>query len=57
MPTAHVTVPRGLHPTEAARVWQLHVEEGMAIRDVCDEVVNMLGGVCELQPQIVLIIF
>ena len=43
MPTVHVTVhPRGLHPTEAARAWQLHVEEGMAIRDVCEEVANML---------------
>ena len=41
----HVTVhPRGLHPTEAARAWQLHVDEGMVIRDVCDEVVNMLGA-------------
>ena len=44
MPTVHVTVhPRGLHPTEAVRAWHLHVEEGMGIRDVCDEVVNMLG--------------
>ena len=35
MPTVHVTVhPRGLHPTEAARAWHLHVEEGMSIRDV-----------------------
>ena len=42
IPTVHVTVhPRGLHPTEAARAWQLHMAEGMAIRDVCDEVVNM----------------
>ena len=45
MPTVHVTVhPRGLHPTEAARAWQLHVEEGMVLQDVCDEVVNMLGA-------------
>ena len=44
MPTVHVTVhPRGLHPTEAARAWHLHVEEGMGIRDVRGEVVNMLG--------------
>ena len=44
MPTVHVTVhPRGLHPTEAVRAWHLHVEDGMGIRDVCDEVVNMLG--------------
>ena len=43
MPTVHVTVhPRGLHLTEAARAWQLHVEEGMATQDVCDEVVNVL---------------
>ena len=43
MPAVHVTVhPRGLHPTEAARAWQLHMKEGMAIRDVCDEVVDML---------------
>ena len=43
MPTVHVTVhPRGLHPAEAARAWKLHFEEGLAIRDVCDEVVNML---------------
>ena len=35
MPTVHVTVhPHGLHPTEAARAWHLHVEEGMSIRDV-----------------------
>ena len=35
MPTVHVTIhPRGLHPTEAARAWHLHVEEGMSIRDV-----------------------
>ena len=27
MPTVHVTVhPQGLHPTEAARAWHLHVE-------------------------------
>ena len=45
MPTVHVTVhPKGLRPTEAARAWHLHVEEGMSIRDVCDEVVNMLGN-------------
>ena len=45
MPTVHVTVhPRGLYPTQAARAWQLRVEEGMVIRDVCDEVVNMLGA-------------
>ena len=45
MPTVHVIVhPHGLHPTEAARAWQLHVEEGMVIRDVCEEVVNMLGA-------------
>ena len=45
MPTVHVTVhPRGLHPTEAAHAWHLHVEEGMAIRDVCSEVVNMSGA-------------
>ena len=44
MPTVHVTVhPRGLHPTEAARAWQLHREEGMSMRDVCDEVLNMAG--------------
>ena len=44
MPTVHVTVhPRGLHPMEAVRAWHLHVEEGMGIRDVCCEVVNMLG--------------
>ena len=44
MPTVHVTVhPKGLHPTEAAGAWHLHVEEGMSIRDVCDEAVNMLG--------------
>ena len=44
MPTVHVTVhPRGLHPAEAVRAWHLHVEDGMGIRDVCDEVVNMLG--------------
>ena len=43
MPTVHVIVhPRGLHSTEAARAWQLHVEEWMAIRDVCEEVANML---------------
>ena len=45
MPTVRVNVhPRGLRPTEAARAWQFRVEEGMAIRDVCDEVVNMLGA-------------
>ena len=45
MPTVHVTVhPRGLHPIEAARARHLHVEERMAIRDVRDEVVNMLGA-------------
>ena len=45
MPTVHVTVhPRGLHPVEAARARQLHVEEGMAIWNVCEEVVNMLGA-------------
>ena len=44
MPTVHVTVhPRGLHPVEAARAWQLHKEEGMRLDDVCDEVVNMVG--------------
>ena len=32
MPTVHVTVhPQGLHPTEAARAWHLHAEEGMSI--------------------------
>ena len=45
MPTVHVTVhPRGLHPTDAVLAWHLHTEEGMSIRDVCDEVVNMLGA-------------
>ena len=40
--TVHVTVhPRGLHPTEAARAWHFHVEEGVGIRDVCAEVVNI----------------
>ena len=29
---------------EAARAWHLHVGEGMTIRDVRDEVVNMLGA-------------
>ena len=44
MPTVQVTVhPRGLHPVEAARAWQLHKEEGMRLEDVCDEVVNMAG--------------
>ena len=44
MPTAHVTVhPRGLRPTEAARAWHLHAEEGMSIQDVCVEVINVLG--------------
>ena len=48
MPTVHVTVhPRGLHPTEAARAWHLHVEEGMSIRDVCVEVLNMISGFVE----------
>ena len=48
MPTVHAIVhPRGLHPTEAAHAWQLHVVEGMAIRDVCEEV----------QLQIVWIVF
>ena len=43
MPTVHVTVhPQCLHHIEAARAWHLNVEEGMSIRDVCDEVVNML---------------
>ena len=38
VPMVHVTVhPHGLHPTEAARAWHLHVEEGMSIRDVCVE--------------------
>ena len=44
MPTVQVTVhPRGLHPTEAARAWHLHREEGMSMRDICAEVVNMMG--------------
>ena len=48
MPTVHVTVhPRGLHPTEAARAWHLRVEEGMSIRDVCVEVLNMISGFVE----------
>ena len=37
--------PRGLHPTEAARAWYLHEEEGVSLRNVCKEVVNMSGMV------------
>ena len=35
--------PRGLHPTEAARAWHLHEEEGVVLRDICKEVTNMSG--------------
>ena len=45
MPTVQVTLhPRGLHPIAAARAWHLSREEGMPIRDVCAEVVNMSGN-------------
>ena len=35
MPVVQVTLhPRGMHPTESARAWYLHEEEGMGLRDV-----------------------
>ena len=36
--------PKGLHPLQAAKAWHLAREEGMPLRDVCQEVVNMQGG-------------
>ena len=32
-----------MHPTEAARAWHLHEEEGLGLRDVRKEVTNMAG--------------
>ena len=36
--------PKGLHPLQAAKAWHMVREEGMPLRDVCQEVVNMQGG-------------
>ena len=35
--------PKGLHPLQAAKAWHMVREEGMPLRDVCQEVVNMQG--------------
>ena len=44
MPVVQIMMhPRGLHPTEAARAWHLHEEEGVVLRDVCKEVTNLSG--------------
>jgi transposase len=45
MPIVQVSLhPRGLHPTEAARAWHLHVEEGTSLNDVRKQVVNLSGS-------------
>ena len=45
MPIVQVSLhPRGLHPTEAARAWHLHVEEGTSLNDVRKQVVNLTGS-------------
>ena len=36
--------PRGLHPMEAVRAWQLHREEGLPLTEVRAEVQNLAGG-------------
>ena len=44
MPLVQITLhPRGLHPLQAARAFHLHEEEGMTMRNICDEVTNMSG--------------
>ena len=35
--------PRGLHPLQAARAFHLHAEEGVPMRDICEEVTNLSG--------------
>ena len=38
-----VVHPRGLHPVMAVRAHHLYTEEGLSLRDICDEVHNMQG--------------